>query len=1846
MCKRILFFVLVLSLVSSASATLIVYEGFDYASGGTLAGKNGGTGWDQAWTGGQTIQSPGLTYSLLPVVGNTAASNGQGGSAFRIMPSGFNALNRTLWISFIGQAITEASWSGVSTFNGAGESLFLGSPGGQPSSPYKWGVHLYNDLGDAGVPTGAQLTTINTTDKVFCVVRIVNGASSAQLTVWLNPALGAEPADGDAVFNSTVGRIPFDRIRIDAGNGVVQYDEIRIGEEFIDVTVFEPKKAFNPAPAHLAVNVLVETNLTWMRGVDVLEEEVYFGTDPCALPKVADILVLPTSPALYDPPGDLVASTTYYWEIIEVNGLNRYPSGVWEFTTVRGEARCGYPFDGAVITGDTLPYNGEDYIWTKLTFLPGGTASKHTGYFNEDYSKVDSRAEDANLGQPPYPTVPGWEYSLFAGNPQVSPGAESLVRGTKYYWTVDAEDAKGNIFDGDIWEFSIQGFYAFSPSPPNEAILISKDPFLSWLPGFGVQEHEIYMGTSWEDVNNAVYDYTNIPPEFVAARSEPNYQASGLPGDTKIYWRVDEVQGRIPPFFIPTALYKGDVWCFTTIPEFELTDPNRLGWWNFDIGFGDTAFDWSGHDNHGSMFGTTWSSPGPIGSDYCMGFNGTNDYIAIQDLSYSGTGYAEVTVCGWIRTTNSGNQVIASYDRNEFWRLEINGSGAGPGQVGWDVMTSTGQVDYGSVTRVDDGQWHHVSGVFDNGTVVIYIDGVPEPSTTGGSTFGRGATRYGFLGVGSEATGFDGSKGPTNYFDGYMDDFRIYDRALSQSDIRKLAAPAEAWIPSPYDGQSSVSVTTSLQWMPGKYASQHDVYLGTDKASVESATPSSTGIYYGRIGPNTLSIPLDAATLYYWRVDEVNLAGPDPNYWKGHTWVFRTVGAAGGLRGDYYEHTGAASPAGFEVYKLTRIDPSVDFDWGNGTPDPNVSIDDFSVRWSGHVEPLISGDWMFWTNTDDGVRLWIDDVLVIDDWEDQGPTDNNSPRISLVAGILYNIRMEYYENGGGAVARLSWEGPSTPREIIPPISLWPPLFATTPRPRDGATVDDRTPALEWLPGLYADYHELYFSASFDDVNNRTATKEVLGDPCRPFVGPRLELGRTYYWLVDEVQSSPAERWNARKVWSFTISECLSLDNMELYNDRNDIRVIWRDGSADVVWGGSYPYLTLVQGGSSGSNLNVSTAVGSPTQGASGPIPPTLYNDEAMVLYYDNDGEPHPPVPGEEKWVYDAPYYSEIEANTVGDNSLDVGQTWDSDGIKSLSLSFQGHPISDGYYDASLWPIYTIYGRGRDIWGRHDEFYYLSQYPFTGSGTVQVQVLSVANTDPWAKAGVMIREKWAPYSKFAAVFITPGQGVSFQYRDVEDGPCTHITKPGVTAPQYVKLERTISGAFEAKHSSNGFVWEDVNAPGQAPELPVIDMGDIADPNIYIGTAVSSHNANQICAADFDGLVISPLPPNWIYGNIGTNSSEQLYIALSDGVNTDVVEHNDVNAATLTSWQEWNIDLSEFTTVNLDAIKKVYIGLGDRDDPCLGGSGAIYVDDIRGCPPRCIPSLAKPIYDLAQPYDCIVNELDLALVGIDWLLSDRLITTSAPSDVNLTARYEFEGNFNDSSIHGYHATDPCGTAPGFDTGVSSAQALSLDGVDDHLVVGSVGIDGNTPRTIAAWVKASVPAASLGPWINIFGFTSHPGNESYRSFDLQRRGNADTYCIHVYSWEENIMALDQEWHHLAGTYDGTTIRWYGDGVEAGSADVVLNTEDHVQIGKRAHATYNSWNGLVDDARIYSVALSESEIAYLATHGSPTLQIPIQSIADVYQGEAPGNQWINFNDYALIADKYLEEILWPTTP
>ena len=148
------------------------------------------------------------------------------------------------------------------------------------------------------------------------------------------------------------------------------------------------------------------------------------------------------------------------------------------------------------------------------------------------------------------------------------------------------------------------------------------------------------------------------------------------------------------------------------------------------------------------------------------------------------------------------------------------------------------------------------------------------------------------------------------------------------------------------------------------------------------------------------------------------------------------IGTGTGLRGDYFDN------ADFTGTRLRRVDPTVNFDWGNGAPDPSMGADSFSVRWTGQVQPRFAEAFTFYVATDDGVRLWVNNQLLIDRWTTC--CSEWSGVISLQAGVLYDIRMEYYEGGGGAAAQLRWSSPTVVKEIIPSTQLYPPLVTNLP----------------------------------------------------------------------------------------------------------------------------------------------------------------------------------------------------------------------------------------------------------------------------------------------------------------------------------------------------------------------------------------------------------------------------------------------------------------------------------------------------------------------------------------------------------------------------------------------------------------------------------------------------------------------------------------------------------------------------------------------------------------------------------------------------------------------------------
>ncbi|MGQ9873070.1 PA14 domain-containing protein [Leptodesmis sp.] len=137
-----------------------------------------------------------------------------------------------------------------------------------------------------------------------------------------------------------------------------------------------------------------------------------------------------------------------------------------------------------------------------------------------------------------------------------------------------------------------------------------------------------------------------------------------------------------------------------------------------------------------------------------------------------------------------------------------------------------------------------------------------------------------------------------------------------------------------------------------------------------------------------------------------------------------------GLQADYYEGRN------FNILRQTKLNPTVNFLWQAGAPSSSLPSDNFSVRWTGQVQPKYSETYTFYTNSDDGIKLWVNGIPLIDNWLPHEATEN-SGTITLNAGQLYTIQLEYYDLVGDAVAQLMWSSPSQTKEIIPQSQLFP-----------------------------------------------------------------------------------------------------------------------------------------------------------------------------------------------------------------------------------------------------------------------------------------------------------------------------------------------------------------------------------------------------------------------------------------------------------------------------------------------------------------------------------------------------------------------------------------------------------------------------------------------------------------------------------------------------------------------------------------------------------------------------------------------------------------------------------------
>jgi len=166
-----------------------------------------------------------------------------------------------------------------------------------------------------------------------------------------------------------------------------------------------------------------------------------------------------------------------------------------------------------------------------------------------------------------------------------------------------------------------------------------------------------------------------------------------------------------------------------------------------------------------------------------------------------------------------------------------------------------------------------------------------------------------------------------------------------------------------------------------------------------------------------------------------------------------------------------------------------------------------------------------------------------------------------------------------------------------------------------------------------------------------------------------------------------------------------------------------------------------------------------------------------------------------------------------------------------------------------------------------------------------------------------------------------------------------------APRWVRLTRT-GNVFKAEHSADGKTWTSVGTDAAASSATVI-MGS----STYIGLCVTSHDRNVSTTAEFSNITTSGgVSGQWQVADVGAtlpgNDPAQMYVALQDSAGkVAVVNHPDLNAVLTTTWTEWPIPLSQFTGVNTKAIKKMFIGVGDRKAPKADGAGTLYIDDVR-------------------------------------------------------------------------------------------------------------------------------------------------------------------------------------------------------------------------------------------------------------------------------------------------------------
>ncbi len=721
---------------------------------------------------------------------------------------------------------------------------------------------------------------------------------------------------------------------------------------------------------------------------------------------------------------------------------------------------------------------------------------------------------------------------------------------------------------------------------------------------------------------------------------------------------------------------------------------------------------------------------------------------------------------------------------------------------------------------------------------------------------------------------------------------------------------SKATSPVPADGQTDVSRDGILSWNAGVFAAAHDIYFGTSLDDVTNATRANAlGVLVSQGQSAATYDPgrLEFGQTYYWRVDEVN-APPSNAVIQGDVWSFTvepfvyavqniiaTASSFDGVSGPENTINGSGLNAddqhSIEVVDMWQTDPA--------DPGPIWIQYEFDGIYKLHEMWV----WNYNVQFEAILGFGFKDVTVeysTDgvDWQSLG--DVEFAKAASNATYTANTVVDF----GGAAAKYvrltansNWGG--LPQMGLSEVRfLYIPAHPREPQPADGATGVDPQAPLTWRAGREAGSHEVYLGSDPAELT----LVETVGQAT--YAPGNLEFGSTYYWQIVEVNAVEAiSAWEGA-VWNFSTETYALIDGFETYND--DIEAgtaifdTWLDGwvndnGATVgYFDAPFAEKTIVHSGG-----------------------------QSMPLAYDNTA---------------SPFYSETE------RVFDSAQNWSVNGADALVLYFQGVP--GPFVELASGKI-IMGAAGADIWNAADEFRFVYK-PLNGNGSIVAYVESVANTDPWAKGGVMIRETLDAGSTFAAVYSTPGNGCRYQARltsDVAAVSDSGVATPeqiALLAPHWVKIER-IGNSFNGYYSTDGENWTSMSWNPQTIAMTS---------NVYIGLALTSHSAGVLASAEFSDIATTGnVTGQWAVETIGPaqpegNGNGSLYVTLEDATGkTATAVHPAGDAAVLLGgWNEWAIPYSDLSGVNLGRVEKMIIGVGNRANPSAGGDGLVYIDDV--------------------------------------------------------------------------------------------------------------------------------------------------------------------------------------------------------------------------------------------------------------------------------------------------------------